>query len=204
MLKINEIFFSAQGEGMRVGVPSVFIRLTGCSALCSYCDTKDSWKEGEELTESAIIKQIEDYKTKYKKFQIVITGGEPFEQNIKGLIVELKHDNYFVAVETNGKNFIQTEVDWFTISPKDVYDYHINKNFFDKVNEIKLIVNENLGIDTVNKMRRIGNDFPIFLQPDFLSNDKYKKTFDFYTECVKKGIENIRLGFQLHRLYGIE
>jgi len=204
MLKINEIFISAQGEGNRVGIPSVFIRLSGCSAGCPYCDSKNSWNEGFVLEESEIVKRVVGYKKLYKNFQIVITGGEPFEQRIDLLVDLLKKENFFIAVETNGKNFYSTKIDWYAISPKDVYDYEINNGFIDKINEIKLIVNENLSLSVIKNIRNINGNFPIYLQPDFYNTEKYKNTFLFYNECIKSGIKNIRLGFQLHRLYGIE
>ena len=69
---------------------------------------------------------------------------------------------------------------------------------------MKLIVNENLSLNIINEIRRIRDDFLIFLQPDFYNPEKYKDAYSLYKECLKSGIKNIRLGFQLHRLYGIE
>ncbi len=204
MLKINEIFFSAQGEGVRVGIPSLFIRLSGCTAKCSYCDTKDSWEKGDFINEEDILETVNSFKSKYNDFQIVITGGEPYEQDIRALVTKLKQNNFFIAIETNGINYYELDIDWYAVSPKDVLDYKINKNLINKINEVKLIVNENLSLNIINEIRRIRDDFLIFLQPDFYNPEKYKDAYSLYKECLKSGIKNIRLGFQLHRLYGIE
>ncbi len=204
MLKINEIFFSAQGEGSRVGVPSLFIRLAGCTAGCPYCDTKESWLKGEFKHEDDILKIVDSFKKEYKDFQIVITGGEPFEQDIKVLVDKIKKRDFFIAVETNGMHYYKMNIDWYAVSPKDVCNYEINKNLQNEIDEIKLVVNTNLTIDVIKNIRNINDNFPIYLQPDYYDSEKYKSTFLLYKNCLVAGIKNIRLGYQLHRLYGIE
>ncbi len=204
MLKVNELFFSAQGEGVRVGIPSLFIRLSGCTVKCSYCDTKDSWIKGELTSEEDILDTVNIYKNQYNDFQIVITGGEPFEQDISSLVEKLKLSNFFIAIETNGSNYYELDIDWYAVSPKDVLDYKIDKELINKIDEIKLIVNENLSISIIKEIRNKRDDFPIFLQPNFYNSERYKDAYSLYKECLKSGIQNIRLGFQLHRLYGIE
>ena len=73
MLKINEIFYSIQGETSYVGNPTVFVRTTGCNLRCTYCDTKYSYYEGDNQSLEQIITEIEKHKTQY----VCITGGEP-------------------------------------------------------------------------------------------------------------------------------
>ena len=73
MLKVNEIFYSIQGESSFVGIPFVFVRLTGCNLRCSYCDTKFAYEEGQDLSVEQIFKEIKKFKCKY----VEITGGEP-------------------------------------------------------------------------------------------------------------------------------
>ena len=100
ILKINEIFWSFQGEGSRVGVPSIFLRFAGCSAQCPYCDSKDSWKidGGASLSIKEILSEIEKYKKKYPQSQVVITGGEPLEQELSEITTALKKKKHFLSI----------------------------------------------------------------------------------------------------------
>jgi 7-carboxy-7-deazaguanine synthase len=75
-VKINEIFYSIQGESSYSGLPTVFVRTTGCPLRCTYCDTKYSYFEGAFLSIDQIIKKISSYNTKY----VCLTGGEPLRK----------------------------------------------------------------------------------------------------------------------------
>jgi 7-carboxy-7-deazaguanine synthase len=112
-MKINEIFYSIQGEGKLVGLPTVFIRLTGCNLRCSYCDTKYAYYEGIEMDLDQVIEKIKKYSCK----NVCITGGEPLLQNETLSLIEnlLKH-NYNVCLETNGSKDISAVLD---IEPKN-------------------------------------------------------------------------------------
>lgn len=99
ILKIKEIFYSLQGESSFVGIPTTFIRLTGCPLRCVYCDTEYAFHGGNNLSFSEIISQIQQHPTKY----ICITGGEPLAQKACfALISELLDNNYIVSIETSG------------------------------------------------------------------------------------------------------
>lgn len=202
-LKINEIFRSFQGEGLNAGIPCVFLRLSGCSLRCSYCDTVYSWEEGKFMPIDSIISQIGSHQSKFPHSRVVLTGGEPLEQDVSVLVENLKKKNYYVAIETNGCLYRDIAVDWWTVSPKDVTGYRIHQKLFDKIDEVKLIVNRNLNVDVIKGIRKIGESFPIFLQPDWYDKDKYKHTFRLYEQCVDQGIPNIRPGIQLHKIYGV-
>ena len=105
-LKINEIFYSIQGESTHVGVPCIFIRFSGCIQNCSFCDSKYAWDEGFEIEPHEILIRIRQESLKCKN--VCITGGEPFEQR-EGLskLVKLLDDNeYNVCIETNGVHYI--------------------------------------------------------------------------------------------------
>jgi len=103
-LKINEIFFSIQGETTRTGLPTVFIRLTGCPLRCVYCDTEYAFHEGNKMTLAEIMLKISDYKTK----QITVTGGEPLAQkNCMPLLKMLCDAGYDISLETSGALDIQ-------------------------------------------------------------------------------------------------
>lgn len=107
MLKVFEIFHSLQGETSRFGLPTVFIRLTGCPMRCSYCDTEYAFSGGSNMSLDAILKKVADFDTKY----VTLTGGEPLAQ--KGaftLLNNLCDRGYSVSLETGGAIDI-TEVD---------------------------------------------------------------------------------------------
>lgn len=203
-LKINDIFWSFQGEGLRAGFPSIFLRLAGCSIQCQYCDTKYSWTEGNYIKIIDIISKIDYYREKYPESQIVITGGEPLEQDLSKIVNELKKRGYFISIETNGINFQDIELDWWSISPKDTRNFYINEKLTENICEVKLIVNRNLNVSVIEKIRALRDDFPIFLQPDYFDKDKYKNTYSIFQLCQKRGVKNIRPGFQLHRIFKVK
>ncbi len=98
-MKINEIFHSIQGEGATMGIPTVFVRLTGCNLDCEWCDTEYAKFEGEKFTLGQIVAQVD----KFKCNQVCITGGEPMCQSeTPKLIDELLGAGYLVTLETNG------------------------------------------------------------------------------------------------------
>lgn len=204
ILKINEIFWSFQGEGLRAGIPSIFLRLAGCQLRCSYCDTKDAWEGGVWMPQTDILKQIDLHKKKYPASQVVITGGEPMEQELETLVDALKEKDFFVSIETNGIEYYDLPIDWWTVSPKDASGYNIHEALQGRIDEVKLIVNENLTIDVVKQIRKIGHFFPIFLQPDSTDGRRYENTFYFFEQCQENGIKDVRPGIQLHKVYSVK
>jgi len=202
-LNVNEIFWSAQGEGVRKGISSIFIRLSGCSLGCSYCDSEGARFEGEYSGVDEIIFRIKSEMRKYPSSQIVITGGEPLEQDISFLVNRLKDDNLYIAIETNGIHFQDLEIDWWAVSPKDINGFKINDSLWRKISEIKLLVNDNLYIKHIRAIVKKKEGIPIFLQPQFPEKDRFQKTFGFYEMCIREGLENVRLGTQMHRNFGI-
>lgn len=204
ILKISEIFWSAIGEGDRAGLPAVFIRLSGCSLKCPYCDTEYAWDKGEFLTVSQITEKVTGYCDLYPGSDVIITGGEPLEQDLGQLVKELKKTGVHTAIETNGLHNRELAIDWWAVSPKDVANYRIHAGLIDKIDEIKLIVNNNLDLEVVGEIRELCPEPPVFLQPDGLSQNSYKDAFVFYKKCQQAGLINIRLGVQLQKVYGIK
>jgi 7-carboxy-7-deazaguanine synthase len=99
VLKLNEIFFSIQGESTQAGRPCIFIRLTGCKLRCTYCDTQYAYFEGEEVSEDDIIRRIKAYPCQL----VELTGGEPLEQKEAPKLLErLLAEGYEVMLETDG------------------------------------------------------------------------------------------------------
>ena len=98
-IRITEIFYSLQGESKSVGLPTVFIRLTGCPLRCHYCDTEYAFQGGSILSIDTIVEQAKSFSTPY----ITITGGEPLAQkNCFQLLKKLADDDLDVALETSG------------------------------------------------------------------------------------------------------
>ena len=99
LLRITEIFYSLQGETRTGGLPTVFIRLTGCPVRCDYCDTEYAFTGGEKLSVNQILTTTQDYKPRY----ITVTGGEPLAQkNCLVLLKKLCDAGYEVSLETSG------------------------------------------------------------------------------------------------------
>lgn len=98
-LKVNEIFYSIQGETNRSGLPTVFIRLTGCPLRCSYCDTAYAFHAGKSLALPDILRATARYRARY----VTVTGGEPLAQkNCLALLARLCDEGYDVSLETGG------------------------------------------------------------------------------------------------------
>jgi 7-carboxy-7-deazaguanine synthase len=98
-MKINEIFFSIQGEGVQMGIPTVFIRTTGCNLRCAWCDTQYAFSNGKEMNIDRLMHTIKKYPTKY----VCITGGEPLlQKETVTLVNKLLEKGYKVCIETNG------------------------------------------------------------------------------------------------------
>jgi len=129
-MKVNEIFYSLQGEGVYTGTAAVFLRLSGCNMKCWFCDTKGH-EQGTEMTEEEIAERVSQYPARH----IVITGGEPTMQ-LNARLTRLLHEKgFFIQIETNGALPLKdgTEVDWITCSPKG------NEIKIQRIDELKLL-----------------------------------------------------------------
>lgn len=98
-LRISEIFYSLQGETSRVGLPTVFVRLTGCPLRCQYCDTAYAFTGGQSMTMQDVMDEVKRYSARY----VTVTGGEPLAQkNCLPLLRALCDEGYQVSLETSG------------------------------------------------------------------------------------------------------
>jgi 7-carboxy-7-deazaguanine synthase len=98
-LRISEIFYSLQGEARTVGIPTVFVRLTGCPLRCQYCDTTYAFQGGETLHASTVLAQVAEYTPSH----VTVTGGEPLAQAAcRNLLRQLCDAGYQVSLETSG------------------------------------------------------------------------------------------------------
>jgi len=162
-MKVNEIFYSLQGEGFLAGVPSVFIRLAGCPLRCKWCDTKYAWdyNSGKNYTVSEIIKEVQKYNCEY----IVITGGEPMvtadlkcRKELPELAGSLKDLNKHITIETAGLWYEpDLPCDLMSISPKlshsglrDNFDAAVIRELIDKYDyQLKFVVDCEADIDEI-------------------------------------------------------
>ncbi|MEN6320282.1 MAG: radical SAM protein [Syntrophaceae bacterium] len=145
MLKVNEIFYSIQGESSYAGRPCVFVRLTGCNLRCSYCDTRYAYEEGQNLTIGEIVRRVTSYQCRL----VEITGGEPLiQKKTFDLIYELLENNFVVILETNGSIDI-SPVDKRCVKIVDVKcpsSGEVKKNYLDNLkklserDEIKFVI----------------------------------------------------------------
>jgi 7-carboxy-7-deazaguanine synthase len=116
-VKIAEIFYSIQGEGSLIGVPSVFVRTSGCNLRCSWCDTPyTSWQpEGSEFSLDRIMNEVSQYPARH----VVVTGGEPMiAPEIANLTERLREQRLHITIETAGTVYVPVACDLMSISPK--------------------------------------------------------------------------------------
>lgn len=191
-LNVNEIFYSLQGEGGRVGEPSIFIRLTKCNLACDFCDT--DFAEGVDMDLVQILAEIEKYPCKW----IIWTGGEPTLQLTDEHLVFFREHGYKSAIETNGTRPVPKLIDYITCSPK--INYPKIKNIIQKVNEIRIPLKNGQNLPDINI-------FPLadkyFVSPIFNDNDLDQQNIDYCIDIVKKN-PNWALSLQIHKLIGIE
>lgn len=135
--KVNEIFYSLQGEGRWTGRAAVFLRMSGCNLACPFCDT--DFRHGELMSQQAIIERCKMIGGDCKF--VVITGGEPTLQVDDCLINALHQEGYYVAMETNGTRPYPSQVDWVTCSPKVSFTTHADLHIT-HANELKLIYDD--------------------------------------------------------------
>ena len=199
MKKINEIFYSLQGEGYNTGRPALFIRFSVCNLRCSFCDT--DFSHYEEMQDADIVKQALDI-VNAKKAEgqsndtampmIVLTGGEPSLQADAHLIDALHAAGFtFIAMESNGTHEPPRGIDWLTISPKE---HTIVKH----CSELKVLFDDVQPVST----HGISADH-YFLQP--LDTGDAAKNKTILTHYFNYLLEHPqwRMSLQTHKLMGI-
>lgn len=136
MLKVNEIYFSIQGESTKAGLPCVFIRLTYCNLRCTYCDTEYAFYEGKDLTIEEILSEVKKYNCKL----VEVTGGEPLVQRESLTLMSSLADNGFeVLLETGGSLPIK-EIDprvKIIMDLKCPSSGMLKKNLYENINYLK-------------------------------------------------------------------
>lgn len=196
-MKVNEIFYSLQGEGNFTGTPAIFIRLSGCNLACNFCDTVHI--NGDFMTEEEIMEEV----SKYPARHVVITGGEPTLQLTPSLINKLHAAGKFVQIETNGtiplKDGLDFLIDWVTVSPKEE-NPQLN---IQRVDELKVVYDMNRPEHLANMEKiecRYVNAY--YLQP--CDRDKEFNKLNL-ASCIKYIMEHPKwkLSLQTHKMLGL-
>ncbi|MEK9771699.1 MAG: radical SAM protein [Nitrosomonadales bacterium] len=201
-LKINEIFYSIQGESSRIGLPTIFIRLTGCPMRCVYCDTGYAFNEGKNFSLDEIIESIKKFPSKY----ITVTGGEPLAQkNVLQLLDQLIELNYEVSLETGGAIDIQGvhQKVKIILDIKTPKSGEVNNYFWDNLkkirafDEIKIVIQDKEEFDwAINIIKEYKiNPAQVIFSPVFGQLD-YQKLAEF----VLNSEQPYRMQLQLHKL----
>lgn len=190
-MRVNEIFYSLQGEGRFTGTPAVFLRLSGCNLKCSFCDT--SHEDGVEMEPAEIIGEI----LKYPSRHIVITGGEPSLQLDRDFVDSLHQHGYFVQVETNGVNRLPDNVDWITCSPK------YKPICYDEVQEIKYVYEGRESEEKILSLFRSVRAQVYYLQPCDVNNPE--RNAEILAGCINfiKAHPEWKLSLQTHKILNI-
>lgn len=199
MRKINEIFYSLQGEGHHTGYPSVFIRFSGCNLECPFCDT--SHENGILMDDDAIIHAVKLYKADW----IVLTGGEPSLWIDDEFIHLLRRaTGKKVAIETNGTHRLPKGIDWITVSPKKGIcgTPDAGEVVVEHADEIK-VVDTGQNLESYFSLPCRDEKTLMYLQPCYTDNPK-----DFSANrlrTVRRVLADPRwtLSVQIHRYLGI-
>lgn len=149
MRKINEIFYSLQGEGFHTGTPAVFVRFSGCNLKCSFCDTHH--EDGRMMSDDEIIAEV----CKYPCRMVILTGGEPGLWIDGKLTAALHAAGKYVAIETNGTCILPEDIDWVTCSPKEGAILKVSR-----IDEVKVVY---VGQDVCEYLKLPARHY--FLQP---------------------------------------
>ena len=189
MYRVNEIFYSLQGEGFWTGTPMVFLRFSGCNLKCPFCDTDHS--AFREMTAEKIVGEVAKAGGDCRR--VCVTGGEPSLQLDADLVEALHRAGFRIHIETNGTRALPEGVDWVTVSPKSEVEGLKGDGtvVLEKADEVKVVY---LGKE-VEKWAA----FPArwhFLQPCSCLNTE--QTVDYIRRHP-----NWRLSLQTHKLLNI-
>lgn len=190
-MRVNEIFYSIQGEGAHSGEAAIFVRLSGCNLKCSFCDTEH--QPYQDLTEDEICAEI----AKYPASLVVITGGEPTLQLTETLIGKIHELSKTVAIETNGTRPVPRGVDWVTVSPKSLFVGEIGKPVIKTAQEVKIVLDD---LHTYDDPTFGITAAHYFVQPCDTSDEARNR--DIINRCVNFVKENLlwRLSLQTQKI----
>lgn len=194
-LKVNEIFYSLQGEGARAGEPSIFIRLADCNLTCRFCDTEFTSFKG--MTLDMLLHLIRPYSKK----NIIWTGGEPAMQLTNEIVEFFNEAGYYQCIETNGSMKVPNGLNYIVVSPK-VAEHVVAANF------------KSMPIDELRYVRHIGQlalPKPLtaaknyYISPMFKGNQIDEQNLNHCMNLILNDSSNInwKLSIQIHKLIKI-
>ena len=188
LLQVNEVFYSIEGEGLRVGSPTTFVRLSRCNLRCRFCDTEfDSFAE-MDLDE--VCEEVGRHPARW----VCFTGGEPLGQNIEPLARRLQESGYRLHIETNGTVSPDPRlfdlIDHWTISPK----HFAVVDGFKRITELKYVVGKSFREEIVQEEMA---DW-IYLQPESSEPRYVQKALEILTRHP-----NWRLSCRIHKSLGL-
>lgn len=202
-LRITEIFYSLQGEANTVGIPTVFVRLTGCPLRCVYCDSAYAFNGGKKMPISDIIAEIERYNCQY----ITITGGEPLAQpSSLELMRKLADQGYKISLETSGALDI-SKVDPRIIKVMDIKtpgSGEVEKNIYSNIeyltnqDQIKFVISSD---NDYHWSKNIINEYQLLNRCEILFSPVADQQNP--TKLAEKILEDrlpVRFQIQLHKL----
>ena len=196
-MRVNEIFYSLQGEGYYSGTPAVFVRLSGCNLRCPFCDTRH--ESGREMSEKEIVEAVGQYPARH----VVVTGGEPALQLTESLVDALHAAGRYVAVETNGTHPLPDNVDWVTLSPKSAF-VDGAEVMLTRADEIKVVYD---GIhDPERQLSTLHSQLStlLFLQPCDTGDAARNRQITAATVEYIKQHPEWRLSLQIHKILNID
>lgn len=201
-LRLTEIFFSLQGETKTVGLPTVFVRLTGCPLRCQYCDTAYAFHGGKKQTLEEILSAVKKYPAKY----VTVTGGEPLAQKACLTLLSLLCDaGYEVSLETSGALSV-AEVDKRVIKIVDFKtpgSLEVDKNHYANVDhllphdQVKFVICNQADYEWSKQIIQqydLNNKCHILLSPSY----QQVKPGELADWILRDGL-NVRLQIQLHK-----
>lgn len=200
-IPISEIFSSLQGEGVRLGIPSVFIRFWGCNLSCEFCDSEFSWnaKKGKphHTTQDEVIKKIKSFGVK----NLIFTGGEPMlhQKHIRDICSAISPD--FVEVETNGTQISRIDdiVDQFNVSPKFDFSMPVLLQPNEKTYWKFIIRDKKDSLQAINYCNEhMIEKENILFQPEGKTREEILATMDVVMSEAMK--HNVRISPRLHIL----
>ncbi|MCI5072812.1 radical SAM protein [bacterium] len=202
-LRINEIFYSIQGESSYAGRPCTFIRLTGCPLRCSYCDTGYAFHKGSDMSIEDILKQVQDYGCNL----VEVTGGEPLAQdNAVDLMQTLIDDGYEVMLETSGAFSVEKVPQKVKIimDIKTPSSNEMEKNIYDNfkllkhnIDEVKYVVKNKDDFDFCTKVSdefELWDKFTVLASPNFKHLDNLQ-----LAKWVLESKKPYRMQLQMHK-----
>lgn len=197
--RINEIFYSLQGEGHHTGRAAVFVRFSGCNLKCPFCDT--DFSSYQEMTLGNIMTAVSVWR--HCGF-VVLTGGEPSLQADDALVEALHQAGFYVAMETNGTHAVPQGIDWVTVSPKSPPSDSPTGERPERINELKVIFDGKTAPRSFLPPLRESEGAPLlYLQPCDTGNPERNTLLT--SQCVEyiKEHPEWRLSLQTHKILQI-